>query len=131
MKWTLLLIFLVLTPLPLVHADKSPMVQVHTNFDTLSSDAPDWLIIIHDADSPAVYPYLFQLTKKSDYFFIFTDARHYRVSSVLTFEHYHKKINNFCQFPLNVIDNESLDIWLSGRLTPDLKTVQCRMFRRK
>lgn len=124
----MLLIILAFMPLSLAATAISPTIQIHTQLKNMVS-ASSWLIIIYDADSPAVYPYLFDLLNLTENFTIFTNTKNYRMISILNFDLLNKKINNFCQIPQTIFSNESIDIRLTGTLTPNPMTSQCRIRR--
>ncbi len=126
----LLAISLSLAPLCAAKAAGSQIIQIHTHLDKISG-SPSWIIIIHDADSQAVYPYLFDLDHLDDYFLIFINARNYRIVSMLQMDPYHQKFQNFCHFPQKIISNTSLDLQLTGSLTSHLRSARCKLIEYK
>jgi hypothetical protein len=125
-----LLLPLALFLAPVCYADVSQTIQIHTRLSE-GSEAPSWLLIIYDLNSSAVYPYLYDLIERENFFLIFTNARHYRVLSILQFNLSGQKINNFCNFPQGAISNESLDVTVTGVLTPNPATSHCQVLKYK
>lgn len=110
------------------YAAMSQTIQIYTHLNKIAADS-SWLLIVHDTDSSAVYPYVFNMNNKDDYFLIFTNARNYRLVSILQFDFYRFKINNFCQLPTDKITGQSLIIKITGTLTPDPMTSKCYIMK--
>lgn len=119
----LMVLALLFLPSTFAAADSSQTIKIRTDFTKMSKPA-SWLIIVKDVDSPAVYPYLFDLTKEANTIVIFTNARNYRVISVVQFPHAHRQISNYC-LPQAIISDLSLEVTVKGDLSPNRATSDC------
>ena len=118
-------VMLLLTPFTASHADVSQIIQIHTRF-TKVWDTASWLVIVHDLDSSGVYPYVFDLVDADNFFLIYTNARNYRLDSVLQFDLSQQKFHHFC-LPTQNITGKSLIVYLRGNLTADPATLDCNI----
>ena len=121
---------LFLAPLCQSYAAVSHTIQIHTHF-TRVIGSPTWIVIIHDMDSSAVYPYLFNIIEPDNFFLIFPNAKNYYIVSILQFDFLNKKIENFCHLSQGMMSGVSMDVTLKGTLTPNPSTSQCYVLKYK
>lgn len=112
------------------------LIQIQSNLSSFVGK-PSWLLVIRDVDHGITMPYVFDISKGNNTWFIMTYGRNYLITaSTLQFSPYKRipydttrRIHNFCQLESNghIIHGQSLSISLSGDLTPNANTYHCRM----
>lgn len=99
-------------------------LQISTHFSCVIG-APTWLLIIRDMDTGQVIPYMYDILGKDNFWIAFTSGRSYVITvSDLKFGPC-TIIHNFCHLEDGIISGKSMLIRLSGRLTPNRRTISC------
>lgn len=127
-----------IAPLSEAQADDNGVgqtIQIYTHFDSFL-EKPSWLLVIRDIDHNENIPYVFDITKKNNFWVVFTRGRNYLITaSNLQINTYKSKFNqfkkyemkNFCQLESNgrIMKGESMFITISGDLKPYSDTLSC------
>ena len=100
---------------------------------------PSWLLVIRDVDHNQTIPYVFDFNQNNNFWLVFTYGRNYLITaSTLQFSPYRsmpcysqRKIKNFCRLESNgrIISGESIQITITGKLTPYSDTFKCHVMR--
>lgn len=100
---------------------------------------PSWLLVVRDVDHNQTIPYVFDFRKNNNFWFVFTYSQNYLITaSTLQFSPYHsmpdysqRKIKNFCHLESHghIMRGESLQITITGKLTPYSDTFKCHVTR--
>lgn len=125
----LALFSLIITTLS-AHADNpfGETLQIYTHFRAVLGK-PEWVLILRDVESGQVLPYLFDIRNDENYWVAFSFGHSYRVvSSSLKFGVY-ANIKNFCHLEDGVLTGQSMQINLSGVLTPDPNSIKCNVIK--
>ena len=107
------------------------VLKISTNLRSFVG-RPSWLIIIRDVDHGQNIPYLFDFESGDNYWLAFTFSRDYLITvSELVLNPSDRKITNFCNLESmgSVLRGESMDIILSGRLSPNSNTYSCHVLK--
>jgi len=130
---TFLSFFLVLTsfilaPLAFSNPLGGQAMQISTHFHSVEG-SPSWLLILRDVSTGEVFPYVFDVKNNDNYWVAFTKGHSYRVTvSSLTFGPY-AKIKNLCNLEDGVLNGQSLNVTMTGVLSPDPHQFRCRIMR--
>jgi hypothetical protein len=101
-------------------------LQINTYLNSLIG-YPSWTLIIRDAESERVLPYLFEFTDTNHFWIAFTTSRSYIVTaSTLKWGPY-AIIHNFCHLENGLLTNQSMIITLKGELSPNLHSFKCKV----
>ncbi len=105
------------------------VIQINSNFRSVIG-SPTWLLIIRNEDTGQVFPYLFDVKNKDNFWLAFTYGRTYRITaSKLTFGTY-AVIHDFCHLEeIGILAGKSMIITLKGDLTPSPTTFNCNVIR--
>ena len=106
-------------------------IKIRTNLRTFVGK-PTWLLIIRDIDHNQNIPYLYDFSRGTNYWLAFTYGRNYVITiSELVFNPYDRKIKNFCNLQsMGAIQRGvSMDIHITGDLSPRTNTFQCNIMR--
>ncbi|HSW93100.1 MAG TPA: hypothetical protein VLJ15_01950 [Gammaproteobacteria bacterium] len=132
-KWCILLFSLVM---PLffdvapAHAARplNQTIQITTHFRTITGN-PVWLLILRDADSGVVMPYLYDVKNEDNFWLALSFGRNYIITaSTLKFGPF-AVIHNFCHLEDGVLAGKSMTVTLTGDLTPVSITSRCRVLK--
>ncbi len=103
-------------------------LQINTHFRSIAGN-PVWLLILRDADTGVVVPYLFDIQNNDNFWLAFSYGRNYIVTvSNLKFGPF-AVIPNFCHLESGVLRGKSMIITLSGDLTPVPVTFKCNVVK--
>lgn len=103
-------------------------LQIYTHF-RLVLGKPEWVLILRDAESGQVLPYVFNIRNNENYWVAFSFGHSYRVvSSSLKFGTY-AVIHNFCHLENGILTGQSMQINLKGVLTPDPNSIKCSVIK--
>ena len=103
-------------------------LQIRTHFQQQIGN-PTWLVIIRDMQNGRLFPYLFDIRQKDNFWVAFSNSRVYRVTvSQLKFDSF-AVTNNFCDLENTVMDGKSIFITLTGILSPDSSKINCHVLR--
>lgn len=119
----LLSAFLIILP---AHADNpfGQFISIDTHFNCISG-SPSWLLILKDIDTGQVIPYQYDIHEENNAWVAFSYGRAYQITvSTLTFGPF-AILHNFCGLENLVFRDTSLNIHLTGALTPDRFGFQC------
>lgn len=105
-------------------------VQIRTDLRSFTGK-PTWLLIIRDIDHNQVIPYLYDFDTESNFWIAFTYSRNYVITvSEMSFSPSGRKIRNFCHLEsMGAIQRGSLNIYLTGKLTPREYTSTCQVLK--
>jgi len=103
---------------------------------------PTWFLEIRDIDHNQTIPYLFNIDSGSNTWIALTYGSNYLIyASRIQFPSYRSRyndfksyrINNFCKLESRgrIIKNESLQIYISGDISPHSTSYQCKVLRFK
>jgi len=107
-------------------------IQINTRFrSVINNPLPVWLLILRDADTGVVLPYLYDVRNNDNFWIAFSFGRNYIVTaSTLKFGPF-AIIHNFCHLEDSVLSGQSMIITLTGDLTPSPATSRCRVLKYK
>lgn len=114
-------------------------IQINTRLHSFVG-RPSWLLMIRDIDHNENIPYVYDITRGNNFWLAFTYGRNYLITaSTLQFAPYRsnpyrtKVINNFCNLESHgrVARGESLQVTLTGDLSPDANSYTCNVIRFK
>ncbi len=99
---------------------------------------PTWLLEVRDVDNNQTIPYLFDITRGSNFWIALTYGRNYLITaSRLKFNTYRSRyniyrvheINNFCQLESrgHINKGESIVVTLQGDLSPNPNSYTCHV----
>ena len=111
--------------------DFGQIIKISTNLRSISSKA-SWLLIIRDMDHGQNIPYLYDFVSGNNYWAALTYSRNYVITvSELTFYPSDRKIYNFCNLQSMgaVMHSISMDVTLTGRLTPNMGSFNCHVIK--
>lgn len=113
------------------------MIQIDTNLHSFVG-RPIWKIIIRDLEHGNNIPYIFDLTRGSQHWALFTYSKNYMIiassmqlvayqSSCNQYKNY--RINNFCHLESQgrIIRGQSMYIRIDGDLSPNSNTYFCNV----
>jgi hypothetical protein len=112
-------------------------IQINTRFHSYTG-RPSWTLIIRDIDHEQNIPYVFDITKGTNFWVALTYSRNYLISvSTMQFSPYRrypgntKRIRNFCHLESNgkIIKGESMYITIEGDLSPNTERFDCHISR--
>ncbi len=114
-------------------------IQINMNLTGVTGK-PTWLITIRDVDNNQNVPYMFDITKDNHYWLLFTYGRNYLISAsdmqITKFsERYNDyrsyQIHDFCNIESHgrISRGESMSIWITGELTPNMDKIHCQVNR--
>lgn len=114
-------------------------IQINMNLKGFSGK-PSWLITIRDLDNNQNIPYLYDITQNNNTWMLFTYSRNYLIAvSDLQITKYSERYNDyrlyrihdFCNIESHgrIIRGESLTIWITGELTPNMDKIHCQVNR--
>lgn len=104
------------------------VLEISTHFSSIIGK-PSWLLEIREVETGRVLPYIYDVKNEDNYWIAFTTGRSYRVvASTMTFGPY-AKIKNFCNLEDGVLSGKSMQIILTGQLTPDTHNFRCRVIK--
>lgn len=104
------------------------VIQINTNFKSIAGK-PSWLLIIRNEETGQIFPYIFDVKTRDNYWLAFTYGRSYRITaSKLTFGPY-AVIHNFCKLEDGILSGKSMIISVTGNLTPVSATSNCNVMR--
>lgn len=112
-------------------------IQINTLFHSFLGN-PSWLIVIRDVNHGQNIPYLFDIRKGENTWLLFTQSKNYLIiASTLQINTYGTRHNrfkkytlhNFCQLESHgkIMRGKSLYLTITGDLTPDADSVNCRV----
>jgi hypothetical protein len=99
-------------------------LQISTYLNSLIGN-PSWTLIIRDAESQRVLPYLFEFTDKNHFWVAFTTSRSYIVTASTIKWGPYAVINNFCNLENGILTEQSMIITLKGELSPNPDSFKC------
>ena len=100
-------------------------ISINTFFSCVSG-SPSWLLILRDLDTGQVVPYLYDIRRENNAWLAFSYGRAYQITvSTLTFGPF-AVLHNFCGLENLSFRDTSLNIRLTGALTPNRYGFQCR-----
>ncbi len=103
-------------------------LQINTRFHSVVG-TPVWLLVIRDADTGVVVPYMFDIKNNDNFWIAFSYNRNYIITaSNLKFGPF-AIIPNFCHLESKVISGKSMIITLTGDLTPSRNTTKCNVLK--
>lgn len=103
-------------------------IQINTRFHAVIGN-PVWLLILRNADTGVVLPYLYDVRNPDNFWIALSDGRNYTVTaSTLKFGPF-AVIHNFCHLEKGVLSGKSMIITLTGDLTPSPRTSKCRVLK--
>lgn len=112
-------------------------IQINTRFHSFTG-RPSWTLIIRDIDHEQNIPYVFDISKGTNFWVALTYGRNYLISvSKMQFSPYRrypgntKRIQNFCHLESNgrIIKGESMYITIEGDLSPYSNNIDCHISR--
>jgi hypothetical protein len=103
-------------------------LQITTRFHSITGK-PVWLLVMRDADTGVVVPYMFDIRNNDNFWLAFSFGRNYIVTaSTLKFGPF-AVIHNFCHLENGILSAKSMIITLSGDLTPVPLTFKCHVVK--
>lgn len=103
-------------------------IQINTHFRSVAGK-PVWLLILRDADTGVVVPYMYDIRNNDNFWLAFSYGRNYIVTaSDLKFGPF-AVIHNFCHLQGGIMRGVSMIITLSGHLTPVPVTFKCHVVK--
>lgn len=116
-------------------------IQIYTRFHSFVGK-PSWTIIIRDIDNNQNIPYVFDITRGDNFWFLFTYGHNYMIiKSDMQISNFRSryndydlyKIKDFCHLESNgrIIRSESLYITIAGTLTTNMDGITCHISRFK
>lgn len=103
-------------------------IQITTHFQTITGK-PVWLLVLRDADSGVVMPYLYDVKNEDNFWLALSAGRNYIITaSTLKFGPF-AVIHNFCHLEDGVLPGKSMTVTLTGDLTPVSITSRCRVLK--
>jgi hypothetical protein len=103
-------------------------IQINTRFHSVIGN-PVWLLILRNADTGVVMPYLYDVRNNDNFWIAFSYGRNYIITaSTLKFGPF-AVIHNFCHLENGVLSGKSMIITLTGDLTPSPRTSKCRILK--
>ena len=99
-------------------------LKIITDFQSILG-SPEWTLIIRDADSQNVYPYVFDIRQKDNYWVALTASESYIVTASQLKWGTYAVIDNFCHLESGTITGQSMFIILKGYLSPDPNSFSC------
>ena len=103
-------------------------LQIYTTLESIMGH-PEWVLIIRDANSQRVLPYLFDFHERNNFWVAFTTSRSYIVVESKIVWGPYAVINNFCHLESHIITGRSMRITLKGNLSPDPTGFECSVQR--
>lgn len=112
-------------------------IQIYTRLHSYVGK-PSWLVVIRDIDNNQNIPYIFDITRGDNFWFLFTYGRNYLIlTSTMHITNFRSryddyteyKIRNFCNLESNgrIIRGESLYITVAGDLTTNMNGINCHI----
>lgn len=112
-------------------------IQIQTAFNSWVGK-PMWLLEIRDLDHGINIPYLFDISRGSNFFVPLTGGRNYLIlGSSIQMPSYRSCINDYCNYRIRNFCNlesngrinrgESMFVSISGRLSPNRNTYTCHV----
>lgn len=121
------------------YAQVGQYIQINTRFRSFVGQ-PSWTLIIRDLDHQQNLPQVFNITRGSQHWTLFTYSNNYLISaSRLQVVNYRGKYNmfnqyiihNFCGLESNgrIIRGKSMMIQISGDLSPNSNSYSCSVMK--
>lgn len=117
--------FLFLLACGRMYAD--PGIRIYTHIDDTMIGKPSWVIVLRDRDTGITEPYLFDFRKGDNFWIALSPAKQYEVTiSNLRFHPFPAEFKNFCGLEKKKLNNQSISLELTGKLTPQRHTLKCK-----
>lgn len=103
-----------------------PVIQIESQL-TAIQDNPTWLILLSNVDDGSIIPWMHEFSSSKSYWLVFPEGRDYRiVASELRFAH-NTVFSNFCNLQDGILSNQSMQVFLRGKLNPAGDALDCRV----
>lgn len=103
-----------------------PVVQIQGDLRTVSGN-PRWLILLRNPDNGSTTPWMYDVKQAVNHWVILPGSHAYQiVASELLFND-RTIFHNFCGIEDGVITGKSMQITLSGQLSPTTDTIRCHV----
>lgn len=104
------------------------IIQINTNFSSVAGKA-SWLLIVRNEETGEVFPHIFDIKSKDNFWLVFTYGRAYRITaSKLTMGPF-AVTRNFCHLENGIITGKSIMVTLTGDLTPIPTSYTCKVMQ--
>lgn len=104
-----------------------PGIRIYTHLKEGIIAKPTWVLVLRDRETGTTAPYLFDFRQSDHFWQALSPGRQYEITiSNLRFHPFPAEFKNFCGLEKKKLNNESISVEITGKLTPKRNTLKCK-----